>query len=135
MFTFKFSWGDKEKLFSEKWWSATREEWLPMLLADNKKYWISQTTSQGIPWKPLSPGYKIWKSSRYGDTPMLRLSGKMQDTAEIKSWGDRIYVNSTELGPYHQFGTRRIPARPWMGVPDMSLERLPGLAWKNILKK
>lgn len=134
-FSFKFNFGKDGKLFRENWWPATREQWLPMLLADNKKYWASQTTTQGVPWKPLTRKYKIWKSANFGDTPILRLTGKMQDTAEIRSWGDRIFVRSSELGPYHQFGTRRMVARPWMGVPDMSLERIPGLAWKHILIK
>lgn len=133
MFKIEFGWGNK-KLFNENWWPQTRNEWLPMLLADNKKYWIAQTTPGGLPWKPLTPKYKIWKSKHYGDAPILRLTGKMQDTAEIKSSGNRIFVRSTELGKYHQFGTRKMAARPWMGVPDMSLERLPALAWKHILR-
>lgn len=132
MFTVKLNWSGK--LFNEKWWPDTKDQWLPMLLADNKKFWTAQTTTGGVPWKPLTPKYKVWKSKHYGDSPILRLTGKMQDTAEITSWEDQIIVRSTTYGRYHQFGTSRMGSRPWMGVPDLSLNRIPALAWKNILK-
>ena len=134
MFEFKLSLNSKGKLLNENWWPSARREWLPMLLVDNKEYWVSETTSSGIPWKKLSPGYKKWKAMRYGDQPILRASGNMLDTATLRSWGDKIIVRSSRLGPYHQFGTTKMSARPWMGVPDTSLNRLPGIAWKHILR-
>ena len=135
MLSFKVELKSRGKLFKENWWAPTRREWAPMLLADNQKYWVSETTAGGLPWRRLSPKYQRWKSAHYGDQPILRASGNMLDTATIKSWGDKISVKSSELGPYHQFGTKNMPARPWMGVPDLSLNRLPGLAWKNILTR
>lgn len=134
MISFKVKLERGDRLFNLKWWPQTRKEWLPVLLVDNKKYWVAQTSPEGIPWKPLSSKYKKWKSAHYGDQPILRATGNMQDKAEIKSWGNRIFVRSSEVGPYHQFGTSKMTARPWMGVPDTSLIKLSELACKNILK-
>lgn len=134
MITFELKLKGKSKLFNENWWFPTRREWIPMLLTDNKKFWVAQTSPYGIPWKPLTRGYKAWKIAHYGDQPILRASGRMQDTAKIKSWGDRIFVKTNKQGIFHQFGTTKMASRPWMGVPDLSLQRLPALAWKNILK-
>lgn len=134
MFTFQAKLQKSKKLFNEKWWAPTREEWLPALLADNRKYWTAQTSPYGIPWKPLTKKYQAWKSARYGGQPILRATGAMQDTAEIKSWGDRIFVRAARYGIYHQYGTNKMASRPWMGVPDLSMQRLPSISWKNILK-
>lgn len=134
MITFKTNFLKGKKLFNENWWSGTREQWLPELLADNRKYWVAQTSPYGVPWKPLTRRYQLWKYGHYGSLPILRLSGRMLDTAEIKSWGNRIFVKAASQGIYHQYGTSKMAARPWMGVPDLSMQRLPGLSWKHILK-
>lgn len=134
MISFQVNQGKKLKLFNETWWPQTRTEWLPMLLADNRKYWTAQTSPYGIPWKPLTRKYQIWKTAHYGNQPILRATGSMQDSAKIKSWGDRIFVETTKVGRFHQFGTLKMVSRPWMGVPDLSMNRLPEIAWRNILK-
>lgn len=123
-----------DKLFNEKWWPAARQEWLPALLADNRKFWIAQTSPYGIPWKPLTRRYRIWKTAHFGNSPILRLSGAMQDQAELKVWGDKIFVKAASYGFYHQYGTSKMASRPWMGVPDVSMQRLPSISWKHILK-
>jgi hypothetical protein len=133
MFEFKLK-SPKKNFFNEKWWLPTRSEWLPALLNDNRKFWISQTSPYGIPWKPLTRKYSLWKTEHYGNQPILRATGRMQDTAQIKSWGNRIFVKAAAQGIYHQYGTRKMASRPWMGVPDVSMQRLPGIAWKYILK-
>lgn len=123
-----------KKFFNERWWPGARTEWLPALLADNREFWVAQTSPYGIPWKPLTRKYQTWKSARFGGLPILRLSGKMQDTAEIKIFGNRIFVKAARYGIYHQYGTNKMASRPWMGVPDLSLQRLPSISWKHILK-
>jgi hypothetical protein len=57
----------------------------------------------------------------------------MQDTAVITPWRTGFKVLSTYYGAYNQFGTSKMPARPWMGIPDKSLIQIVPIAWKNIL--
>jgi hypothetical protein len=59
----------------------------------------------------------------------------MQDSAYIYTRGDKFLVKSTSYGAYNQFGTSKMPARPWMGVPDISLKQIVPIAWKNILSR
>jgi hypothetical protein len=59
----------------------------------------------------------------------------MLDVAFIKTRGDTFLVQSTSYGKYHQFGTSKMEARPWMGVPDISLKHIVPIAWKNILSR
>jgi hypothetical protein len=59
----------------------------------------------------------------------------MQDLAYIHTKGNVFYVKSTDYGSYHQNGTSRMVARPWMGVPDISLQQIVPISWRNILSK
>jgi phage gpG-like protein len=131
---FKSNFGVKP--FNLWWWQAAKEEWAPTLIEDNKPYWKNQTETNGRPWQPLSAKYRAWKERKFGSLPILRLSGKMQDSARIVTYlrNDKVDVETTKVGPYHQFGTSTIPSRPWMGVPDKSLSRLSEISWKYILK-
>ena len=119
-----------------RWWKPTKEEWAPMLLDDNVPFWRRQVDpTYGTPWAALSPAYDKWKQARYPGQPILRASGLMQDVAFISTQGDRFLVKSTKYGKFHQFGTRKMDARPWMGVPDISLKHIVPIAWRNILSR
>jgi hypothetical protein len=136
MFKFSTKTNFGVKLFNPDWWEPTKLEWAPILLNENKPFWKNQTEPNGRPWKPLTNQYRAWKKRKFGEQPILRATGKMQDTAKVLTnlRNDRFEVLTTNVGPYHQFGTKKMAARPWMGVPDSSLEKLSGIAWKNILK-
>ena len=117
-----------------KWWKPTQVEWAPVLLKDHKKPWQRESDpTTGRPWAPLSKGYAKRKSKKWPGAPILRASGTMQDTAVIRPWRTGFKVLSTYYGAYNQFGTSKMPARPWMGIPDKSLIQIVPIAWKNIL--
>ena len=118
------------------WWKPTKEEWVPVLLDDHPQFWKSQVDpTYQRPWQRLTPRYQAWKSEHYPGQPILRATGLMQDVAYIYTRGDKFLVRSTNYGKYQQFGTSRMPARPWMGVPDISLKQIVPIAWKNILSR
>jgi phage gpG-like protein len=118
------------------WWKPTKEEWVPVLLDDHPQFWKSQVDpTYQRPWQQLSPRYQSWKSEHYPGQPILRATGLMQDVAYIYTRGDKFLVRSTNYGKYQQFGTSKMPARPWMGVPDISLKQIVPIAWKNILSR
>ena len=121
---------------NENWWKPTQKEWVPVLMADHPTFWEKESDpTTGRPWKRLSPGYAKEKNKKYPSLPILRLTGKMQDTAFIFVRGDTFVVSTTHYGGYNQFGTSRMPARPWMGVPDISLRQIVPIAWKHILSQ
>jgi hypothetical protein len=59
----------------------------------------------------------------------------MEDVAYIYTKGNVFLVKSTYYGGYNQFGTSKMVARPWMGVPDISLKQIVPISWKNILSR
>jgi hypothetical protein len=131
---FQFVFPNEGNLFNENWWVPTNREWAPKIMNDHRQFWIAQKSPEGKPWKPLSPEYKKLKTSLFGNSATLRVSGEMQDTAQSYAWGSQVFVKVTKIGLYHQFGTSKMSARPWLGVPKQSISRIPGIAWKYILK-
>ena len=118
------------------WWKPTKEEWVPVLLDDHPQFWKRQVDpTYQQPWARLTPRYASWKNERYPGNPILRASGLMQDSAYIFTRGNKFMVRSTDYGAYNQFGTSKMPARPWMGVPDISLKQIVPISWKNILSR
>jgi phage gpG-like protein len=118
------------------WWKPTKEEWVPILLDDQQQFWRREVDpTYQRPWARLTPRYAQWKSRHYPGQPILRATGTMQDASFIYTRGNRFIVKSTPYGKYHQFGTSKMAARPWMGVPDISLRQIVPIAWKNILPK
>ena len=117
-----------------EWWKPTQRQWAPVLNQDQRPFWQRETDpTTGRPWASLSSSYEILKQKRWPGAPILRASGKMQDGLKIKPENEGFSAASTKYGVYHQFGTMKMVARPWVGVPDTSLEKLPPIAWKNIL--
>jgi hypothetical protein len=118
------------------WWKPTQKQWAPVLLKDHRTPWTQESDpTTGRPWARLTPPYASWKSKNYPGQPILRLTGEMQDNAKILPWQDGFKVKSRFYGVYHQFGTSKMAARPWMGIPDKSLEQIVPISWKNILSR
>jgi phage gpG-like protein len=118
------------------WWKPTQKEWTPVLLDDQAPFWKRQVDpTYERPWARLNPAYAKWKSDHYPGQPILRATGLMQDSAFIYTRGNKFLVKSTGYGAYNQFGTSKMPARPWMGVPNVSLKQIVPISWKNILSR
>lgn len=118
------------------WWKPTQREWTPVLLDDHPAFWKKQVDpTTGAPWARLTPGYSKWKANNYPGQPILRATGLMQDASYIQTRGNQFLVKSTDYGAYNQFGTSKMPARPWMGVPDISLKQIVPISWRNILSR
>ena len=118
------------------WWKPTKEEWVPVLLDDHPQFWKRQVDpTYQRPWQRLTPRYADLKAKKYGSQPILRATGLMQDASYIFTKGNQFLVRSTDYGAYQQFGTSKMPARPWMGVPDISLKQIVPISWKHILSR
>lgn len=115
-------------LFNENWWNSSRNEIASILQQDNEEAWSRERDPQeGTGWSPLSPRYQEWKDRNYSGSPILRLTGRMQDGTRIRPAGG-VGLFSARMGArygiYHMTGTRFMPARPWLGVPTMSMPRI-----------
>jgi len=122
--------------FNLDWWKPTQRQWAPVLLKSHIVPWRQESDpTTGRPWVSLTPKYASVKLRKYPGQPILRATGAMEDTARIFPRESGFAFRSAFYGIYHQNGTSKMQARPWMGVSDKSLEQLVPIAWKNILKK
>jgi hypothetical protein len=128
--------GDGLAPMNLNWWKPTQREWTPVLMDDHPQFWKRQIDpTYKRPWQQLTPRYGASKAQKFPGQPILRRTGLMQDLAYIFTRGDTFLVKSTDYGAYNQFGTSKMVARPWMGVPDISLKQIVPISWKNILSR
>lgn len=82
-----------------------------------------QFRRRGFPrrWAPLSPSYAAWKRRKYGNLPLLVLTGRMKAGFRHEATKRTVrIINRVRAGQksglprylYHQYGTEKMPARP-----------------------
>lgn len=73
----------------------------------------AQISPTGQAWAPLSP--KTAKRKQFGR--ILYRSGVLRNTLRYNASSREVrFGTDRKYGIYHQFGTRHMPARPWLGV-------------------
>jgi len=80
--------------------------------------------AEGNPrWKPLSKKYLERKLQVKGTSSILEFHGKLKQSISTQTTGQYAKVfTGVKYGVYHQTGTRKMPARPFMPskeIPDM----------------
>jgi phage gpG-like protein len=85
---------------------------------------------KGGAWAALSPRYRIWKQAHYPGQPILVREGRLRESVAWDGHGlgpDGIFQaqptfviagTNVPYGRYHQAGTTRMPARPFLPPPD-----------------
>jgi phage gpG-like protein len=72
------------------------------------------------PWPPLSDSYK--KKIKYFGPPKLILSGALHDSFTIRATSTEVFVTAHKpYAEYQQFGTNKMPMRPYFPVVDGEL--------------
>ena len=80
-------------------------------------------------WKPLAPSTQKsrarYKGEEHKAHPILEMTGRLKQSLHI-AWGrDWAQVYSgVKYGVYHQTGTRKMPARPFMVMPEKDLHQI-----------
>tara|TARA_R100001129_G_scaffold172248_1_gene142812 strand:- start:74 stop:565 length:492 start_codon:yes stop_codon:yes gene_type:complete len=90
------------------------------------KAFTSKGKSIGMNWPPLSPAYAAWKSRHFPNRPLLVLRGHLRDSLTNESSrqmvfnraGGRQLIIGTRIkyAKFHQYGTKKMPARPFVKV-------------------
>lgn len=124
--------------FNLKWWESSRNELAGILQQDNELSWSQERDPQtGKGWAPLSQRYRAKKNAIAPGQPILRLTGTMLNTAKIRP-GSSVGLFSAktraDYGIYHMTGTTRMPARPWLGVPSVTVPKMESVIAKAISK-
>jgi len=72
-----------------------------------------------VPWRPLKPA-TVERKEKAGKTAMLIFERHMQQSLRVGvPSGDKIEVGSDAFyAPFHQFGTAKMPARPFIPMKN-----------------
>tara|TARA_Y100001951_G_scaffold104301_1_gene115496 strand:- start:4506 stop:5006 length:501 start_codon:yes stop_codon:yes gene_type:complete len=109
---------------------------------ENNKAFNSKGRSIGEKWKPLSLGYKAWKSKRFPNRPLLVLRGNLK--ASLTKTNSRLMIFNNRGGkklilgtrvPYanaQNYGSRRrnLPKRRFVKITQKTAD-----AWANEMRK
>jgi len=81
--------------------------------------------AQGRPerWKPLSPEYAEWKARHgYSSKILIRKHRLMQSISARSGTNYARIFTGVDYGIYHQLGTKKMPARPFLVIQDEDVE-------------
>lgn len=88
-------------------------------------------------WQKLSKAYELWKRKKYGNQPILVLTGALRKAATKRNafgsifdlspksllMGVDIDVNGWNLAALHQFGTKKMPKREVIRISNVQKKR------------
>ncbi|MEI9428731.1 phage virion morphogenesis protein [Mesorhizobium sp. Cs1299R1N3] len=96
-----------------------------------KRRFGEKVSPDGVPWAPWSASYAGGKSQK-GRGILVRTGRLMGSIANFVA-GDAVTVGSgVAYGRYHQFGTKKMVARPWLGASAANLTEIEGTLVKFI---
>lgn len=95
--------------------------------------------SGGAHWAPLSHEYAGWKSLHFPGKPILVATGALKDSLTGGSgYIEKIGDHDLELGTsdpkaeHHEYGTHKMPARPFMKVDRTTTRRWQRIVYDEI---
>jgi len=110
------------------------------LAQEARKCFDEQRSPDGAPWagwkRPPSAkrGGPASKLLRNTDVLMASLAGKGQGHIESVMSASMVWGTAVGYAAYHQYGTRTIPARPFIGVTDAMLEKIDQIVLDYLLR-
>ena len=114
---------------NENWWKTSKTELNKLVEDYNRSMWGQQADPVTLkPWAPRKPPTGSW--------PLLRKTGKMQDTAQFKAGSSPMLFSARTVnyGPYLQYGTSKMVARRWLGIGQAILDPMAAIIGKQIFK-
>ena len=113
-----------------KWWQSSKKEVLNIVEEYNKEAWRQEKDPvTGNKWKP--------RQQPTGSHPLLKKSGKMQNSTVFKPTSKPMMFNAVVKVPYggfHQRGTSKMPQRRWLGIGSDITPKLVPVFRKHLFK-
>lgn len=105
-----------------------------VLRADAEEAFETEQSPDGKKWEDLDPVYKKSRFAKGYDGKMLHRTGQLIDSLNIDYGDDFAAVGVSEsYGIYHQLGTKKMSARPFLGVSEDGIDEIKDIL-KNAIK-
>ena len=112
------------------WWKSSKSKLTKIVEDYNKQSWSAeQDPVTGNRWAP--------RKQPTGTHPLLRKSGKMQDSTKFSSSAMPMMFTaktSVNYGGFHMSGTSKMPQRRWLGIGSPVIPEMEREIAKHIFK-
>lgn len=102
-----------------------------------KERFDKEQTPDGQKWKPLAPSTVKHRKKRHkkGNMKILQDTGELRRSVTYEAGDNFVKVGSKlKYARTHQFGRKKIPARPFLGVNDMEKQQIT-LMFRQYVKR
>lgn len=106
-----------------------------VLLQEAEAAFDNEVSPDGKPWAKLNPSYKKRRYDRGYTGNILQVTGDLVKSLNI-DYGDSVaMVGAGEpYGQYHQMGTSKMPARPFLGLGDDGVAEIKAILHRELSK-
>ena len=88
-----------------------------LMLASTDENFEKERNIYKIKWKPNTPGTLRYKAKHGFIMKVLQRRGLLRNSIQYQIVGNNVSVGTNiPYGQYHQFGTRKLPKREFLGV-------------------
>lgn len=113
-------------------WADVLDSLVPIIQGGERTIFLNETTPEGIPWEALSD----ITVSRKGFSKKLVETGRLYESVTTANgtadtiWETSedpaylVFGTSVPYGRFHMTGTKRMPARPFMGISSQTFDRV-----------
>lgn len=106
-----------------------------VLHQEAEKAFDQEKTPEGESWEKLNEDYKKRRDAAGYTGKMLQVTGDLVTSLNI-DYGDNFAVigASESYGQYHQMGTEKMPARPFLGLSDEGMKEIKAILDRELSK-
>lgn len=106
-----------------------------VLMQDAESAFEQETSPEGKKWAALNERYKQWRYEKKYTGPILQRTGMLAMSLSPRfNESQAMVVAHSPYAKYHQLGTSKMPARPFLGLSDIGKEEINDIFKRYFLK-
>lgn len=104
-----------------------------VLWQETEKAFDNERSPEGEKWAALNPSYKLNRHARGYDGNILKVRGHLVDSLNIDHGDSFAMIGASEpYGKFHQQGTSKMAARPFLGLGKIGQAEMKQIIAKRL---
>lgn len=106
-----------------------------VLLQEAEAAFDNEKSPEGEPWAKLNQDYKKRRYNKGYTGNILQVTGDLVKSLNIDYGDNFAMIGASEpYGQYHQLGTSKMPARPFLGLSNDGIEEIKAILNRELSK-
>lgn len=106
-----------------------------VLLQEAEAAFDNEKSPEGEPWVKLNQDYKKRRYNKGYTGNILQVTGDLVKSLNIDYGDNFAMIGASEpYGQYHQLGTSKMPARPFLGLSNDGIEEIKAILNRELSK-